>query len=421
MKAEIITIGNELLETGHVDLNSTFLGEHLTVLGASVTRATTVPDAPKLISEALKSAIDKAEVVVVTGGLGPTGDDRTKQAIARALGRKLVLDEDVLAAVRAHFEKRGLPMPESNLSQAMMPEGARAIGNRLGTAPGLLLKQGETLVFILPGVPAEMRAMFESYVGPYLEGRGLRRLTEARLVRTTGLPESVLSERIGRIAKRLARVEVAYLPKATGVDIRITGRGETLRKARVAAESAQERLANELGDCVYARGDESLEQVVGYLLAMKGKTVSVAESCTGGRLGWTLTRMPGSSDYFVGGIIAYSNDLKKRLLGVKAGILKQHGAVSAETARAMAGGVRTRTRSDYGIGVTGIAGPGGGSEERPVGLVYIAVSGPRGEKAREFRLAGGRDSVRKQACQSALDMLRRVLLNLPADPVTSQE
>lgn len=416
MKAEIITIGNELLETGRVDSNSALIGERLTMLGASVTRATTVPDDPELIRQAVGNAVGEADVVVVTGGLGPTVDDRTRQAVARVLGRKLVLDEAVLDTVKAHFERRGLPMPESNLSQALVPEGARVLENRLGTAPGLLLEQGETLVFVLPGVPAEMRAMLENYVSPYLEGRGLRRLTEERLLRTTGVPESVLSERIGATAKRLARVDVAYLPRATGVDIRITGRGETLKRARAAAESAQERLASELGDCVYARGDESLEQVVGYLLVMKGKTVSVAESCTGGRLGWTLTRMPGSSEYFVGGIIAYSNELKKRLLGVKAGVLKEHGAVSAETARAMAAGVKAKTHSGYGIGVTGIAGPGGGSEERPVGLVYIAVSGARGEKVREFRFSGGRDTVRKQASQGALDVLRRVLLNLPVEP-----
>ncbi len=416
MKAEIITIGNELLETGRLDSNSAFIGERLTVLGASVTRATTVPDDPELIRQAVENAVSEADVVVVTGGLGPTVDDRTRQAVARVLGRKLVLDEAVLDTVRAHFEKRGLPMPESNLTQAMVPEGARALENRLGTAAGLLLEHGETLVFVLPGVPVEMRAMLENYVCPYLEGRGLRRLTEERLLRTIGVPESVLSERIGGIAKRLARVDVAYLPRATGVDIRITGRGETLKRAKAAAESAQERLASELGDCVYARGDESLEQVVGYLLVMKGKTVSVAESCTAGRLGWTLTRMPGSSEYFLGGIIAYSNELKKRLLGVKAGVLKEHGAVSAETARAMAAGVKAKTHSGYGIGVTGIAGPGGGSEERPVGLVYIAVSGTRGEKVREFRFAGGRDTVREQASQAALDVLRRVLLNLPVEP-----
>ncbi len=416
MKAEIITIGNELLETGHVDSNSAFIGERLTLLGASVTRATTVPDDPELIRKAIENGIAEADVVVVTGGLGPTADDRTRQAIARVLGKKLVLDEAVLATVRAHFERRGLPMPESNLSQAMVPEGARALENRAGTAPGLLLEHEKTLVFVLPGVPVEMKAMLENYVGPYLEGRGLKRLTAERLLRTTGVPESVLSQRIGGIAKRLARIDLAYLPRVTGVDIRITGRGDTLKKANVAAESAQERLANELGDCVYARGEESLEQVVGYLLVMKDKTVSVAESCTAGRLGWTLTKTPGSSDYFVGGMIAYSNELKKRLLGVKAGILKEHGAVSAETARAMALGVKTKTRSGYGIGVTGIAGPGGGSDERPVGLVYIAVSGIRGEKVREFRFAGGRDSVREQACQAALDVLRRVLLNLPGAP-----
>ena len=412
MKAEIITIGGELLDGSQVDLNAAYLGSRLTSLGASVVRVTSVPDAADDIEEATSHALDRADVVITTGGLGVTADDRTKQAVARLLGRKLVLDEDVLEHVRARFEARNVPMPESNIATAMLPEGARSIENQRGTVPGLLFERGETLLFVLPGAPIELRSMFENFVSPYLEGTGLRPLAQERLVRTTGLTESEIAERIDQLARRLARTDVVYLPSATGVDLKVIGRGQTPVEAAKTAEKSQEKIAAKLGPYVYARGEESLEKVVGYLLSMRESTLSVAESCTGGRVGWRLTRVPGSSDYFKGGVIAYSNDLKKRLLGVKAGVLKKHGAVSEETALMMARGVREKCATDYGLAITGVAGPGGGTEKKPVGTVFIAVVGGAGERVRDLRLAGGRGSIRRAACQAALDLLRRLLLNI---------
>jgi len=377
-----------------------------------VVRVSSVPDVVDDIVEATSRALDRAELVITTGGLGVTADDRTKQAVARLFGRKLVLDEDVLDGVRARFEARNVPMPEINIAMAMLPEGARSIENQRGTAPGLLFERGEALLFVLPGVPIELRSMFENFVSPFLEGKGLKRLAQERLVRTTGLAESEIAERIDQLARRLARTDVVYLPSATGVDLKVIGRGRTAVEAAKTAEKSQEKIAAKLGSYVYARGDESLEKVVGYLLTMGTSTLSVAESCTGGRVGWRLTRVPGSSDYFKGGVIAYSDEVKRRLLGIKAGVLKKHGAVSEETALMMARGVREKCATDYGLAITGVAGPGGGTKKKPVGMVFVAVASGAGERVRELRLAGGRSSIRRAACQAALELLRRLLLNI---------
>jgi nicotinamide-nucleotide amidase len=416
MTAEIITVGNELLDGTVLNGNAKHLGAALAGLGAEVLRATVVPDDGAAIEAALRAALASADVVITTGGLGATADDRTKQVAARVLGRKLSLDEAVLARVRAHFESRGAPMPEVNVAQAMVPEGARAIDNPWGTAPGLMLEDEGVLVFLLPGVPSEMEAMVANYVMPFLEGRGVRRLTAERMLRTTGLPESAIAEAVGPLTRRLARADIAYLASPGGVDLRITGRGGTPAEAARAADRAADMLADALDPFVYARGRESLEEVIGYLLTMSGKTVAVAESCTAGWLGARLTRVPGSSDYFTGGVIAYSDDVKRRLLGVKAAALRKQGAVSAEVAAAMAKGARDRGRADYGVGITGIAGPGGANPDKPVGLVHIAVADRRATRSREHRFSGDRRAVREQAVQGALELLRRALLGIEDEP-----
>ncbi|MBN2564660.1 MAG: nicotinamide-nucleotide amidohydrolase family protein, partial [Candidatus Eisenbacteria bacterium] len=320
-----------------------------------------------------------------------------------------------LARLRDSFESRGTQMPEINISQAMVPEGARAIENRRGTASGLFFERDGAMLFVLPGPPPELRAMFDGFVSPFLEGRGLKKLSQDRLLRTTGLSESEVAGRIASLAKRLARTDVAYLPHVTGVDLRVTGHGSTTDEAARTADNSLERLAERLEPYVYARGRESLEKVVGYLLSVRRATLSVAESCTGGQLGARLTRIPGSSDYFRGGVTAYSNDVKKRLLKVKAATLKTHGAVSADTALEMAMGVRTLCRTDYGVSITGIAGPGGGTDEKPVGTVHVAVAGPEVASTSTHRFAGGRSAVRRAASQSALELLRRTLMGIGDD------
>jgi nicotinamide-nucleotide amidase len=415
VKTEIITIGEELLKGVRANTNAAFLGERLTGMGAVVTRSATVADDSAAIESELAAAMERSDLVVTTGGLGVTADDRTRRAVARVLGTKLVLDEDVLKGIRTRFESRGRQMPEINVSQAMVPEGARTIANRRGTAPGLVFEREGTLVFALPGPPSELRAMFTSFVAPYLEGAGLRRLVHERILRTTGLPESEIAGRIGPIAKRLARTDVAYLPSVRGVDLRITGRGSTAEEAAITADSSLEKIASRLEPFVYATGPDTLEKVVGYTLAMRGATVCVAESCTGGGLGRSITRVPGSSEYFKGGVIAYSDELKKRLLKVKATTLKTHGAVSEQTAREMAAGARAACRADFGLAVTGIAGPGGGTDEKPIGTVHIAVAGPDSVRHRHYRFAGGRSAVRAGATQAALELLRRTLMEIADD------
>jgi nicotinamide-nucleotide amidase len=415
MKTEIVTIGGELLDGSQTDHNAAYLGSRLTSLGAEVVRVVSVPDSVDAIEEEVGRAVERSQLVITTGGLGVTADDRTKQAVARLLGRKLVLDEDVLEALRARSRTSDIDLPESHIAIAMLPEGLRAIDNQRGTAPGLLFERGDALLFVLPGVPTELRSMFENFVSPYLEGRGLRSLAQERLVRTTGLPEPVVAQRVEQIALRLARTDVVYLPSVTGVDLKVIGRGQTTAEAARTAETSQEKIAARLEPYVYSRSEDSIEKVVGYLLTMHNATIAVAESCTGGGLGSRLTRVPGSSDYFAGGVIAYSNDLKKRLLGIKSSLLARHGAVSEEVARAMAVGVRAKCGTDYGIGVTGVAGPGGGTVEKPVGTVFIAVAGEGGVRARRLELAGGRSTIRRASVQAALDLLRRTLLNIEED------
>jgi nicotinamide-nucleotide amidase len=411
--AEIVIIGSELVDGTRSDTNGSGVAATLRALGIPVSRITLVPDEPTDVESALRGAVDRADLVVTTGGLGPTSDDRTKQVAARVFGTKLVLNEEVLASVRRRFEERGLLMPELNVSQAMVPEGARIIANRLGTAPGFALEKDGTAVFLLPGVPAEMLAMLAEYVAPFLEGRGHRRLEAERVLRTTGLPESEVASRVEAVARRLARTEIGFLPSALGVEVRVVGRGDSPAEAARTADRAADRLAELIGDAVYARDAQELEEVVGFLLTMNQKTLAVAESCTGGGLGRRITSVPGSSDYFVGGVLAYSNDIKKRLLGVRTGTLREHGAVSRETAVAMAEGVKQRCRSDIGVGVTGVAGPAGGTAEKPVGLVWIAVAGLGLTTAFDHRFTGDRDDIRRRAEQSALDLVRRRLAGLP--------
>lgn len=412
MIAQIITIGTEILDGSRVNANAAYLGRKLTLLGVDVVRVVSVSDDSRAIGDELSFAIAGADLVIATGGLGPASDDRTKHVVARVFGRKLRLDEDVLGELRSAHERQGREMPESVVSRAMIPEGARPIHNRRGTAPGLLLEGDDVLLFALPGAHREMRDMAETFVLPFLEGRGVRRRAEERLVRTTGLSEDEVRERIAPLAKKLARTDVAYVSSEGGVDLKIVGRGEGPSDAGRAADRAVVKLTDKLGPYVYASGEQSLEKVVGYLLSMASESVAVAESCTGGRIGWRLTRIVGSSEYFVGGVIAYSNDLKRRLLGVKAKTLSKRGAVSAEVAAEMAEGVRRKCDAGYGVAVTGIAGPGGGEQGKPVGLVFVSVSKEGACVTREFHFVGSRGAVREQASQAALELLRRVLLGI---------
>lgn len=408
---ELVTIGEELLLGETVDTNGAWLGRSLAAAGWRVRRRTSVGDDGAAIRAAVAEALERTRTVLCTGGLGPTADDVTKRAVAALFGRELRLDDALLREVQSHFTRRGLAPPESNRTQAEVPEGARILQNRRGTAPGLVLEdEAGRAVVLLPGVPHELRGLIRDQVLDYLRGR-LERPAEPilhRVVRTFGLPESEVAERVNPVLASLAPLSVAFLPGPDGVDLRLTSWGDRSEAdARLALAEGAERLAERLGAAnVYATENQSLADILGEALRQRGLTLATAESCTAGWLGKRLTDRAGASDYFVGGIIAYANAVKSKVLGVSAGTLDTEGAVSETTALEMARGARTACGADVAVSITGIAGPGGGTEAKPVGTVWVAVADARGAVARRHLLHGNRDGVRERATQAALILLR---------------
>lgn len=420
--AAILATGDEIVGGRTVDTNSAWLADKLAALGIEVVAFLAVSDDVDRIAWAWKSAIERADLVLSTGGLGPTSDDLTSETVAGVAGAALVVDEVQAERIREFFRSRGRTMPENNLRQAMIPTGAVVIANAVGTAPGYRLdlprKDGSTSVgMVFPGVPREMKPMFEETALPWIASRcDPGRVVVSRTFSTFGLPESVLDERLrgvvpasrGRLAFRASfpkisvRVSVAGPPESAG------------RELDALAVDVRSRIA----EVVYADGDSKMEEVVGQLLTSKGLRVATAESCTGGLIGSRITDVAGSSAYYSGGIVAYSNDLKERVLGVSVKTLEQFGAVSEETAREMAVGALRLTGADIAISTTGIAGPDGGTPDKPVGTVAIAIA--RGSDAgsevesRLYHFWGGRDWVKTLTAQVALDWIRRSLLGLPA-------
>jgi nicotinamide-nucleotide amidase len=415
MQVEIITIGNEVLSGRTLDTNFAFLARALEEVSVPVVWHTTVGDVGERISEALGRALARADGVVITGGLGPTPDDITRKAVATALGRRLQLDDQVLARIRERAKRSGRKLPASIESQALLPRGATAWPNPLGTAPGLLLVQDEKPIIMLPGVPQEMEALATEFVIPYLRERsGLA--VESFTLRTAGVFESQLHERIGKLPQRWPGATLAYLPSYFGVDLRVTVTGADEAQVREVAKRAYEQLESKVRPVVYAEGGRTIEEVVGDDLVAKGWTIATAESCTGGLVARRLTDIAGSSRYFERGYVTYSNASKVALVGVREADLAAHGAVSAPVAEQMARGAREQAGAEIGVGITGVAGPSGGSDEKPVGTVFIAVSSPSGETVRTFRFMGTRRTIRERAAQTALDLVRRALQGLPADP-----
>jgi nicotinamide-nucleotide amidase len=411
---EIITIGDELLLGQTIDTNAAFLGEQLAAAGLRVTRRTTVGDDADAITDAVTDALRRTGIVVCTGGLGPTRDDFTKPVVARLYGRELVLHEELLAKSRARWRQRGLVMPESNRSQAEVPERARILPNLLGTAPGLALEDPALgLTILLPGVPHELRDLTVREVVPFLLARTEQRAHPIcyRVVRVTGVPESALAERIDDIVDAILPLSVAFLPNFAGVDLRITNWG-LFGAAECDARftTAEEHLRARLGSHVYAVGNEAIEAVVGRILVEKQWRLAVAESCTGGLLGQRITSVSGASEYFIGGFITYADPLKLDLLGVAAETLSESGAVSEAVAREMVTGAIARTGAQAAISITGIAGPGGGTPDKPVGLVWTAVSLNDVVRSRSFVFPGDRAEVRERAAQMGLALLYQMLV-----------
>jgi nicotinamide-nucleotide amidase len=410
LSAEIIAIGSELLAPDRTDTNSLWLTEKLNSIGIEVKLKTIVGDDDLRLEEAIKDAIRRSKVVITTGGLGPTEDDVTRKVAARALGRRLLLDETILEDLRQRFLAYGHVMPERNSRQAMVIEGAEVLPNPNGSAPGIFIEHEGAALVLLPGPPREMRPMFEDHVLPRLTVRAGSVKVVRRMLRVAGLGESALDEKIAPIYTQYENPVTTILFNQTEVEIHLTARGRSEEEAEALLDRVSGQLEERLGDAVFSFAGERMEEVIALKLSVGRYTLAVAESCTGGLISQRLTDVAGSSKYFVEGVVAYSNETKTRALGVKTALLREHGAVSAEVAEAMAEGVRKRAGTDFGLSVTGIAGPDGGSEEKPVGLVYIALADDAHTKSRKLMIPGDRQLVRWRASQAALDLLRRRLI-----------
>lgn len=412
MKLEVLTIGTELLLGHTVDTNAAELGRALAAAGAEIVRRTTVPDQPDAIRASVAEALERTGFVITTGGLGPTRDDMTKTVVAGLLGKRLVLDAPLLASVEARFKRLGRPMPAINRTQAEIPEGATILPNPRGTAPGLWVEDGRgRVVVLLPGVPREMRGLLVEEVLPRLVERqgGMRAVVLSRTVRTTGVPESALAERIGPIESEIAPLTLAYLPSLEGVDLRATAWGLEPQDAETRLAAVVERLRVAVGEHGYGTDDADLAARVLEALRSRRHRLGVAESCTGGMLAERITNIPGASDTFIGGVVAYADVIKTAALKVPLETLEAHGAVSEATVSAMAEGAQRLFSADCTIAVTGIAGPGGGTPEKPVGTVWLAARVHTTTRAVQRVLPGDRYEIRARAAQAGLDLLRRLL------------
>ena len=412
MDIEIITIGDEIV-TGHVvDTNSTYLAHQLSEAGFFVRYMSSVGDSIEGMEEAFRLALKRAQIVITTGGLGPTDDDLTKRAIVKVFRRNLVFHEDVLEQLKERFRHRGVEMPAINQNQALLPQGARFFPNKYGSAVGICLAEEGRIFISLPGVPMEMKQIVSDEVIPYLRGLRTGHTLAIRKLRTTGIVESKLAELITGTIKLDSSVRLAYLPSFSGVDLRVMATGGTEVEAADKARTVERQLAEVCAKYLYGREHDTLEGVVGQLLKSDKCTLAVAESCTGGQLGMTITSVSGSSEYFKGGVIAYANDVKSAQLGVSEELIRAHGAVSEECAIAMASGVRKLLDSDYALSITGVAGPDGGTDDKPVGLVYIGLASSKNCYARKFRFGAERASTRTRAVYASLELLRRELLQI---------
>jgi len=410
MRAEIIAIGSELLTPYRLDTNSLFLTDGLNQVGIRVVHKAVVGDSLDDMRASFRQALDRADLIVACGGLGPTDDDRTREAVADLLGRKLELNQGVLRHIQELFRRFGRVMPEINRRQAMVPEGATVIPNPRGSAPGLWIEASGHILILLPGVPSELRAMFEQEVRPRITRLGHDERLFTRDLRITGLPESEVEQRVSPLYALYPDTETTILASPPGIQLHPRVWSRDPAQANQILDEMVKRMALALGEHLYSTKGETLEEVVARTLTENRATIAVAESCTGGLLAERLTNIPGSSSYFLGGVVCYSNELKSALVNVPAELIESKGAVSPEVALALAEGIRKTTGATIGVGVTGIAGPGGGTPEKPVGLVHISIADERGPRERRFQFPGDRERIRMHASQTALDSVRRYFL-----------
>ncbi len=412
MNAEIITIGDEII-TGHtIDTNAAFIAKALGSIGVEVTYRSSVGDSIEHMEEAFRLALKRTKVVITTGGLGPTDDDITKKAIVKVFRRNLIFHEEVLKDLQERFAKRGIKLPAINQNQALLPQGATFLPNKSGSAVGICLAEKGRVFIALPGVPFEMEQIMIDEVIPYLEKIVTGKGTSVKLLRTTGIMESKLAELLAVDLRTELGVRLAYLPSARGVDLRILASGENNEEAKQKSNTLVRHIESKVGRYIYGQDTDTLESVIGQLLIDNDQTLAVAESCTGGELGKTITSVSGASKYFIGGLITYADSAKIDLLSVSKSLLEKHGAVSQECAKAMADGCRKKFDSDYALSITGIAGPEGGSEEKPVGTTFIGLSSRNETYAIQFNFGTLREINRTRAVSSALETLRRYILDI---------
>lgn len=417
MKAEIIAVGSEMLTPDKIDTNSLFLTEELNKLGIEIVRKTVVGDDRALLLEAFRDALNRVPLTIASGGLGPTEDDLTRETVAELLGRRLVRNDAIVRAIEARFRSFGRVMPDTNVRQAMVPEGAEPLDNPRGTAPGLWLEDRDRTIALLPGPPRELKPMFHEQVLPRLQ----RRVSQVRMyhreLRVTGLGESHVDSLAGPIYTRYPEVQTTVLASPGEVQIHLRVWTADSAHADALFADIERGLDLALTDRIFSRDSSPLEEVVARELLKQNATIASAESCTGGLFAERLTTIAGSSAYFLGGVVCYSNEMKTAWADVSPEVIATKGAVSTEVAIALADGIRRRVGSTLGVGITGIAGPGGGSEEKPVGTVHIALASATGMRDRALRFPGDREMIRMQASQAALDMVRvHFLYNGQAPP-----
>lgn len=412
MTAEIITIGDEILIGQIVDTNSAWIAQHFNQIGLKIAQITSIADVEDKIRITVEKGLANADVVITTGGLGPTNDDRTKQVLCNIFGGKMVLHDKTLSQIEEMFQRRGLPLTESNRRQAEVPSSCEVLLNTAGTAPGMLFRKNKKVLIALPGVPFEMKHIMETSALPLLakfvdDGVFIKH----EVVQVFGIAESFLSDKLQDFERSMPQnIGLAYLPSPVGIKLRLSGTSRDKQLLDGQMNQCVDRIRDEISDYIFGYGETSLPIVTGELLKKFGKTVSTAESCTGGRVANLITSIPGASAYYVGSVVSYSNLVKHNVLGVQDEAFEQFGAVSTKVVAQMAAGVRRLMGTDYSIAISGIAGPDGGTADKPVGLVYVAVSSEKQSVIEQFNFGILRDVNIERAAYSALNMLRLLLV-----------
>jgi nicotinamide-nucleotide amidase len=414
VNAEIIAVGSELLTPHRQDTNSLYLTEKLNELGIEVRFKSIVGDDRENLVSTTKLAMKRSDIIIFSGGLGPTEDDLTRESVAEALGLKLERDREIIGKLEARFAKRGYKFSANNAKQADVISSATVLVNLQGTAPGQWIAGKydghERILMLLPGPPLELKTMFENECLSRLRARVPAQHIAVRTLKMALIPESQVDARVAPIYKTYADVESTILAGGGEIQLHFRCRKDSQAEAEARVNELAEKIEDEMGDAIFSRKGETLEQIVSYQLQMRGLTLAAAESCTGGMLAERITSLSGSSRYFLGGVVVYSNELKTQFAGVPKELIDRHGAVSREVAKALAEGIRKRCLASYGVGITGVAGPAGGTEQKPVGLVYIALAGEEGTQVVERNFPGDRANIRRFSTEQALEMIRRALL-----------